>query len=175
MPADTYKTNAALTADERALVLTRVFDAPRELVFRAWTDPEHMKQWWGPRGFTLPYCKIDLRPGGKIHFCMRSAEGFEIWCGGIYREIVAPERIVSSNYFSNEAGDVVPPSQYGMPDWPAELLMTVTFTEQAGKTTMTVRQEIVTAGDSFPKVGVEGAKQGWGESFDRLAEYVESA
>jgi len=167
MPANNDNPNAA--ADERELVLTRVFDAPREMVFRAWTDPEQMKQWWGPNGFTLPYCKIDLRPGGKIHFCMRSAEGFEIWCGGVYREVVPPERIVSSDYFSNQQGDVVPPSQYGMPDWPEEMTMTVTFTEKDGKTTMTVRQA---ASTPLPKAGREGAQQGWGESFDRLAAYL---
>jgi uncharacterized protein YndB with AHSA1/START domain len=156
-------------ADEWELVITRVFDAPRELVFRAWTEPELMKEWWGPRGFTLPHCTVDLRPGGKIHFCMRSAEGFDIWCGGVYEEIVRPERIVSSDYFSNPEGDVVPAAQYGMPDWPEEMTMTVTFAEENGRTTLTVRQVAKTP---MPKEGREGADVGWNEQFDRLAEYL---
>ncbi|HJQ39157.1 MAG TPA: SRPBCC family protein [Thermoanaerobaculia bacterium] len=165
---DNDKPNAA---EAQELVITRVFDAPRELVFRAWTEPELMKEWWGPRGFTLPHCTIDLQPGGKIHFCMRSAEGFDIWCGGVYHEIVRPERIVSSDYFSNPEGDVVSPAQYGMPDWPEEMMMTVTFTEENGRTTLTVRQ---TAKTPMPKEGRDGADVGWNEQFDRLSEYLVS-
>ncbi len=160
----------AASNESRELVLTRVFDAPRELVFQAWTEPEHLKSWWGPNGFTLPHCTVDLRPGGAIHFCMRSPDGFEIWSKGIYREIVAPERIVSTTYFSDEQGNKLTPGHYGMPDWPAELLMTVTFEEKDGKTTMTVRQESAT--DVLPEAAKKDAQRGWGESFDRLAAYV---
>src|SRR5688572_22943410 len=112
----------AANNESKELVLTRVFDAPRELVFQAWTEPEHLKRWWGPNGFTLPYCTVDLRPGGAIHFCMRSPDGFEIWSKGIYREIVPPERFVSTNYFSDEQGNKLTPGHYGMPDWPTEML-----------------------------------------------------
>lgn len=169
MPANDTPNDAA---DRHELLITRVFDAPRELVFRAWTDPEQMKQWWGPKGFTLPYCTIDLRAGGKIHFCMRSPDGFEIWCGGVYQEIVPPERIVSSDYFSNKEGEIVSPATYGMPDWPEQMMMTVTFIESEGKTTMTVRQRAETP---LPKSGAEGADAGWNESFDRLAAYLGGA
>jgi uncharacterized protein YndB with AHSA1/START domain len=162
----------AANNESKELVLTRVFDAPRELVFQAWTEPEHLKRWWGPNGFTLPYCTVDLRPGGAIHFCMRSPDGFEIWSKGIYREIVPPERFVSTNYFSDEQGNKLTPGHYGMPDWPTEMLMTVTFEEKDGKTTMTVRQ--VSATDVLPEAGKKDAERGWGESFDRLAAYVTS-
>ena len=156
---------------ERELVITRVFDAPRELVFKAWTDPEHFVRWWGPRGFTTPVCKIDLRLGGAIHFCMRSPEGRDYWCGGVYREIVAPERIVCTDYFADEEGNPVPPTHYGMSaDWPAETLLTVTFTEHEGKTTLTLRQ---TVGASV--ADREGAQQGWSETLDRLAEELAKA
>jgi uncharacterized protein YndB with AHSA1/START domain len=151
------------------IVVTRVLDAPRSLVFKAWTEPERMKRWWGPNGFTMPFCKIDLRPGGVMHFCMRSPEGQDIWCKGVYREVVEPERIVSTDSFSDKDGNVVEPSQYGMnPEWPSEALITVTFAEQAGKTKFTLRHAVgsATAADR------EGCQVGWSESLDRLAGYL---
>ncbi len=153
---------------ERELVITRVFDAPRDLVFKAWTEPERLMRWWGPKGFTTPFCKIDLRPGGVIHFCMRSPDGHNIWCKGVYREIVEPERIVCTSFFSDEEGNLVQPTHYGLSaDWPAETLFTVTFDEHEGKTELTLRQ---TGVPMIPER--DGAVQGWNESFDRLAEYV---
>ena len=163
------KRDSSVTEPARQeLVITRIFDAPRELVFKAWTDPEHMKRWWGPKGFTTPFCKIDLRPGGVIHFCMRSPEGQDFWCAGVYREIAPPERIVCTSFFSDEEGNLVQPTHYGMsPDWPAETLMTVTFEEHEGKTKLTLRQARVPVTPER-----ENAVAGWNESFDRLAEYV---
>ncbi len=79
---------------DRVLVITRVFDAPRDLVFKAWTEPERLMRWWGPKGFTTPFCKVDLRPGGVFHYCLRSPEGRDVWGKGVYREIVEPERII---------------------------------------------------------------------------------
>lgn len=163
---------AGAGAAEREIVLTRVFDAPRELVFRAWTEPERLVRWWGPNGFTVPHCTIDLRPGGVIHFCLRSSQGQDIWCRGVYREIVAPERIVVTSSFSDENGNPVPPSGYGMsPEWPAETLMTVTFSEQEGRTTVTLRQAV----GSAPDAERAGSQRGWNESFDRLAVCLASA
>lgn len=155
----------AMTPAEPELVITRVFDAPASLVFRAWTEPEHFVRWWGPNGFTTPVCKIDLRPGGAWHVCMRSPDGRDYWSKGIYREIVAPKRIVTTDYFSDEAGNLVQPTQYGLPaDWPAEMLLTVTFVERAGKTTLTVRQSVpLSLAQSI------GAIEGWNQSLDRLA------
>ena len=156
-------------SDQNELVLVRVFDAPRELVFNAWTQPEHLKNWWGPHGFTLPHCTVDLRSGGAYHFCMRSADGFNIWCKGIYREIVEPERIVSTNFFSDEQGNQLTPGDYGMPDWPTVMLTTVTFEESDGKTTMTVRQSPVSETAVILEKDKKDAEGGWGQSFERLA------
>lgn len=152
---------------EQELVITRVFDAPRERVFKAWTEPEYFARWWGPEGYTTPHCTIDLRPGGKWHCCMRSPEGEDIWCGGVYREIVAPERIVCTDYFADEEGGMVEPSHYGMGDWPTEVLMTITFEEQDGRTKLTVHQGV-------PMALAEkmGAPTGWNSSFDCLDEYL---
>lgn len=153
------------TAD-REIVLTRVFDAPRELVFKAWTDPAHLMRWWAPKGCTTPFCKVDLRPGGKFHYCMRLPEGREIWGMGIYREIVVPSRLVYADSFADAQGNPVPPAHYGMSaSHPAESLVTVTFEEHEGKTWLTLRHAI--------PVSVEerkGTEQGWGEMLDRLTE-----
>ena len=157
---------------EQELVITRVFDAPRELVFEAWTEPEHFVRWWGPKGYTTPFCTIDLRPGGVVHHCMRSPEGREVWTKGIFREIVVPERIVLTDSFADAEGNVVSPMHYGMsPDWPLETLLTVTFDEQAGKKTrVTLRHAGIPSGAER-----DGAQQGWLETVDRLAEYLAEA
>jgi uncharacterized protein YndB with AHSA1/START domain len=163
---------ASGAATEQEVVISRVFDAPRDQVFRAWTEPEHFKRWWGPKGFTTPACTIDLRLGGTIHFCMRSPEGQDIWCGGVYREIERPVRIVVSDYFADEEGNVVSPTHYGLSaEWPRETIVTVTFEDEAGKTRVTLRHGMAGA----PAADREGADQGWKESFDRLAAYLRSA
>lgn len=155
-------------ATEPELVITRTFDAPRDLVFRAWTEPEYMARWWGPNGFTTPVCEIDLRPGGAWLFCMRSPEGEEYWCGGIYREIVEPERIVCTDCFTDEEGNPVDPAQYGMPEGvPTEMLLTVTFEEHEGRTKVTMRQSLP---ESLARE--VGAVEGWNQSFDKLADHL---
>jgi len=166
MAASKESTSASANAVERDLVITRVFDAPRRLVFEAWTRPEHMMRWFGPKGFTTPFCTIDFRVGGMFHYCMRSPEGRDYWGIGVYREIVVPERIVYTDAFSDAEGNPVPPSHYGMSSsHPAETLVTITFEEQDGKTKLTLRHgipETVTERD--------GTQQGWIELLDRLAE-----
>jgi uncharacterized protein YndB with AHSA1/START domain len=96
------------------MVVTRVFDAPRELIWKAWTDPKYVMQWWGPKGFTAPVCKMDFRVGGKFLYCMRAPDGQAFWNGGEYHEIVPHEKIVSSMYFSDPEGNRVEPAQYGI-------------------------------------------------------------
>jgi uncharacterized protein YndB with AHSA1/START domain len=162
------KNDPSAKSPERELVITRVFDAPRELVWKAWTDPEHLMRWWGPKYFTSPSCKIDLRVGGKYLFCMRSPEGKDFWSTGVYREIVELERIVWTDSFADEKGNPVPASHYGMPgDWPEELLVTVTLEERQGKTKMTLRHA------GFPVEMGEMAEAGWNGSLDKLAESLE--
>jgi uncharacterized protein YndB with AHSA1/START domain len=150
---------------ERVLI-TRVFDAPRGVVFKAWTECERLMRWWGPKGFTTPFCKIDLRPEGVFHNCMRSPEGRD-YCGkGVYREIVEPERIIFTDFFVDEEGNPVPATHYGMsPDWPQETLVTVTFAEHKGKTKLTLEHAL----GSVPVSERDLCQQGWSESLDKLA------
>jgi len=168
------KNEHSTTVSESALVIERVFDAPRELVWRAWSEPEEAKHWWGPKIFTCPAAKIDFRVGGKIHMCMRSDSGPEIWqkglwSTGVYKEIVPLEKIVCTDSFADEEGNVVPASYYGMEgEFPLEMLITVTFEQIEGnKTKMTLIHSGMPEGEHM-----EGANIGWNESFDKLAEML---
>jgi uncharacterized protein YndB with AHSA1/START domain len=159
------ETESAQRSARDELFITRVFDAPRELVWKAWTDPKHLQRWWGPKDFTAPACQIDFRVGGKYLFCMRSPEGKDYWSTGVYREIVPLERIVCTDSFADEQGNVVSATYYGMSrDFPLEMLVTVTFEDQAGKTKMTLKHTNLPAGDMAEQTGA-----GWNESFDKLA------
>lgn len=150
------------------LVIERTFDAPRDLVWKAWTVPEHVMRWWGPKSYTSPYCRIDLRVGGVLHMSMRSPEGEDYWNTGTYKEIVEPEKLVATDSFSDAEGHVVPATYYGMSeDYPLEMLMTVTFEEQEGKTKMTLRHVGLPAGEN-----TDLTKAGWTESFDKLDELL---
>lgn len=151
---------------KQEVVVTRTFNAPRELVWKAWTEPEHFMEWWGPKDYTCPFCEIDLRVGGKYLNCMRSPDGKEYWGTGVFREIIPMERIVFTDSFADEKGNVVHGTHYGMsPDFPLEMLVVVTFEDQDGKTKMTLRHIGVPTGPDS-----EGTHQGWSESFDKLAE-----
>jgi uncharacterized protein YndB with AHSA1/START domain len=156
MPA--RKNNPAITA--RKFVFTRVFDAPRELVWEAWTNPKHVARWWGPRGFTNPVCELDVRPGGTIRIDMRSPDGIVYPMTGIFRKIVKPERLVFTSAALDEKGKPL-----------FEVLNTVTFTEQGGKTKLTIHADIskVTA-EARPYLA--GMDQGWNQSLDRFAVYI---
>lgn len=123
-------------------------------------------KWWGPKEFTSPACKIDFRVGGKYLFCMRSPDGKDYWSTGVYKEIIVPERIVYTDSFADEHGNVVPAAHYGMgDDFPLENIVTVTFEEQNGKTKMTLKHEGIPAGEMLKLTGM-----GWNGSFDKLAE-----
>lgn len=160
------KNNMIGERGKQEIVLIRIFDTPRQLVWKAWTDPEHFKRWWGPKNYTCPFCEMDLRVGGKYINCMRSPGGQEYWSTGVFREIIPMERIVFTDCFSDEKGNIVPATHYGLsPDFPLELLVTVTFEDQDGKTKLTLQHiGIPTGPDS------DGTQQGWSESFDKLAE-----
>jgi uncharacterized protein YndB with AHSA1/START domain len=150
------------------LFITRIFDAPRGRVWKAWTEPDLMKRWWGPKGFTSPYCEIDFRIGGKFLSSMRSPEDKEYWSTGVYREIIPLERIVCTNSFADEKGNVVPATHYGMSaDFALEMLVTVTFDEDDGKTTLTLQHVGIPAGAER-----DGAYVGWNQSLDKLAEVL---
>jgi len=140
--------------EDRVLVLTRVFDAPRELVFRAWTEPAHLARWWGPAGFTLPVCTQDFRRGGAYRFCMRAPDGSDHWVWGVYREIVAPERLV----FTWEREDAEG-LRVGLNN-----VVTVTFAAQGRKTHLTLHHAAFqTVADRDDHEG------GWSQTLERLA------
>lgn len=151
-----HKSNTAVALPtDREILLTRVFNAPRALVFEAWTKPELVSRWWGPGGFTLPVCEIDLRPGGSYRFVMRGPNGREFLIKGVYREVVPPERIVYTDRFDME----------GMPSF--EGVMTLTFTEGGGKTTLTLRALYDNKDHRDTMLKMQMA-EGFGETFDRL-------
>lgn len=153
---------------DQDIVITRVFDAPREKVWKAWTDPKQQVRWFGPKTYTAHSATIDLRVGGRSISAMRSPEGKDIWSTGVYREIVPLEKIVLTDSFADEHGNEVPASAYGMEgDWPEELLITVTFKDyEGGKTLFTLRHT------GLPEIHGRDAANGWNESFDKLAEIL---
>lgn len=155
--------------NSQEVFIKRVFNAPRMRVWQAWTEPEQMLRWWGPKGFTIPSCRMNVQVGGDYLFCMRSPDGQDTWGTGIYREVVEMEKIVMTDSFADEKGNVVPASYYGMGgDWPEEMLMSVTFEELEYCTTMlTLRYSGLPAGEIS-----EQAEIGWNEAFDKLAEML---
>jgi len=149
--------NVASSAVDRELVITRVFDAPRSLVFKVWTEPEHMAKWLGPQGFTGTILRHELRPGGAYRYHMRDPQGGDHWQQGVVREVMPPERLVCTYTWADAQGNSTRP----------ETLLTVTFEDVGGKTKLTLRQalfESVTACDEH--------RGGWNSSLDRLAQYV---
>ncbi|MDB6108503.1 MAG: hypothetical protein JWR69_253 [Pedosphaera sp.] len=151
----------ALAPAERVLILTRIFAAPRELVFKAWIDPKHMAKWWGPKGFTNPVCELDARPGGAILIHMQGPDAAAHPMRGTFHEIVEPERLV----FTSTAFE----DKQGIPQ--LEVFTTITFAEQDGGTKLTLRVVVVR---STPELAaaLAGMEQGWSESLVRLAECV---
>ena len=176
MDAKNSAASTPTTPSDRELVFTRVFDAPRELVWKAHTECEHLVHWWGPKGFTMRSCKLDLRPGGIFHYCLRSPDGRDMWGKFIYREIVAPERLVFIVSFSDEQAAV---TRHPMsPAWPLETLSTMTFAKDNGRTKLTVRWAPHNATQEECKTfaaGHDGMRQGWGGTFDQLADYLGKA
>lgn len=132
-----YDARSDVQVGEKEFVMERVFRAPRELVFQAFTRPEHLARWWAPAGYTIPVCRVDLRPGGVWHYCMRSTAGDEHWCRSVYREIEAPERLVYTSLFADEHGNPT--------DDIPEQTCTATFTETDGATKLVLRVELPTA------------------------------
>jgi uncharacterized protein YndB with AHSA1/START domain len=152
--------NPAEKPTDRELVIIRIFDAPRDLVFKAWTDPKHMAQWWGPKNFTNPVCELDVRPGGAIRIEMRAPDGTTYPCAGTFHEIVEPVKLVFTTFKLDNKGNAE-----------IELLNTVTFDDHNGKTRLTLRARVV---KSLPQAAaaLAGMDQGWNQSLDRLVAYV---
>ena len=146
--------NAETEAADRELTITRIFDAPRALVFNAWTAPKHLMRWFAPNNFSVPVCEMDFRVGGAYRLCMRGF-GKDHWVHGVYREIVEPERIVFTGTPENDNNETV---------------TTVTFADVGGKTRLTMHQTYSIVTDS-----TRGARQGWTETLEHLAEYLAAA
>ncbi len=160
--------NSMANETER-MTITRVFDAPRELVWKAWTDPKYVVQWWGPKGFTTTACKIDFRVGGKALFCTKSPEGQEFWNGIEYLEIVLYEKIVSLMYFADADGNKIDPAQLGIEHEAIEGAYDTTLFEDLGDGTT----KLTFIGNEPMKDAAEsGQLEGWMETLDKLADVV---
>jgi len=167
---------ATTTSAGIKLVITRIFNAPPKLVFKAWTETERLAQWWGPKGFTLDVAKLDLRPGGEFHYSMKSPDGFEMWGKFVYHEITPPERLIFVTAFSDKDGNITRAPFSGT--WPLEVLNILTLTEEGGKTKLTLsggpinatREELKTFEETIPSM-----QQGFGGTFDQLDEYLAKA
>jgi uncharacterized protein YndB with AHSA1/START domain len=158
-------------------IIKRTFNAPLERVWKAWTDPKQLLQWWGPKGFTTVSAKIgELKPGGMFHYCLRSPQGQEMWGRFVYREIVAHERLVYINSFSDREGGI---GRHPLaPDWPLQLLSTVTFAEKDGKTTVTIHWIPYEATEKECETfdsGKDSMLAGWTGTLDQLETYLDRA
>lgn len=145
------------------LIITRVFDAPREVVFNAWIDPNHVAQWWGPKGFTNPVCEVDARVGGTMRIHMRAPDGVVYPMSATFEEITPPERLA----FVSSALDENGKSMF-------DVFTTVIFADQHGKTALTMQARVIKATAHAPQY-LKGMQAGWTQSLDRLGDYLRSS
>lgn len=160
-------------AERNELEITRIFEAPRKLVFKVWSEAKHLAQWWGPKGSDIEVKTLEFRSGGIFHYSMFFGGG-KMWGKFVYREIVAPEKIVFASSFADEDGNSIRTSF--IDPWPLEILNTVIFAESAGKTTLTIKGEPINATEEEYKKFEEmrqSMQQGFGGTFDQLAEYLQ--
>jgi len=155
--------------EQERMAITRVFDARRELVWKAWTDPKYVMQWWGPKGFTCPTCKIDLRVGGKFLISMKSPDGQEFYNGGEYHEIVEYEKIVSSMYFADANGNKVEAAELGIDHEASEDAYDVTLFEDLGngQTKLTF-----IGNETMESATASGQAEGWNQILEKIAAVV---
>jgi uncharacterized protein YndB with AHSA1/START domain len=152
-----------------AVVIERTFDAPIDLIWQMWTQPEHFKNWYGPQGFSVPVADMDLRVGGRRLVCMASPDGsMKMWTTGEYTEIVPNKRLVYTESPSDENGNLVSPSAMGMPEGYPETTEITVLLEDLGERTRMVLTHAGMPADS-------GAGGGWEQAFDKLTNYVESS
>lgn len=150
------------TGSQWDLTITRTFDAPRALVFKAWIDPAHLQQWWGPNGFTNPRCEVDARPGGEMRIDMRGPDGAVYPMKAVFEGIHEPERLI----FVTSALDANGNSMF-------DVRNTVTFAERRGKTEVTLKAQVVRTTAVAPQY-LKGMEAGWNQSLDRLGKHMES-
>lgn len=157
-------------------IITRWFDTSRDRVWQAWTERRRLMQWFGPKGFTMPAAKMDFRPGGMFHYCLCAPNGGEMWGRFVYREIVAPERIVLVNAFADEDGGLA--RHPFAPSWPMEMLSETTLADAGGKTRITLKWSPLNPTEEERKTFAAahaGMKQGWNGTFEQLDRYLAEA
>ncbi len=173
---DRLEAHLAKASAPRPFTISRTFDAPRELIWKAWSERWRLMEWFGPKGFKMPAAKLDFRPGGSFHYCLASPDGHEMWGKFVYREIVPMEKIVLVSSFSDEAGEV---TRHPMSaTWPLETLSTFTLTEENGRSTATIHWVPLNAAEeeiNTFNAAHEGMKQGWTGTFDQLDAYLAKA
>ena len=157
----------------KPFVISREFDAPRERVWQAWTEPERLKQWFSPKGFSVIAAKLDLRPGGTYHYGMRMPDGKEMWGKWLIREVTRPERLVFINTFSDPQGGLT--RHPFAPEWPAKMLSTITFEAKGKSTLLTINWQPYEAGEAELRTfdtGRPSMTQGWSGTFEHLTDYL---
>ena len=162
MSAQNAKSSAPTEATKWDLVMTRVFHAPRELVFKVWTETKHVAQWWGPKGFTNPVCEMDVRVGGAIRIHMRAPDGVVYPMTGVFQEIAPPERLVFVSSALDDKGNSM-----------FDVQSTVIFADQRGKTALTLQLRVLKATAMAPQY-LQGMEMGWTQSLDRLDNYLQN-
>lgn len=159
----------AAASEKVEFVISRVFDAPRNVVYRAWAEPAELQKWFGPKGASMFHSEGEVKPGGMYHYGMRMPDGQEVWGRWIFREIVPPERLVFVSSFSDKDGGL---TRHPMaPTWPAETLSTFTFEDEGDKTRVTVRWVPLNPTDEERDTfaaGMESMNGGWTGTFDRF-------
>ena len=157
--------NSSAAVLQEALILYRTFNLPLTTVWKAWSDAESLKKWWGPKGYTCPDCTIDFRVGGKFLASMQSEDGKKSWGTGTYKEIIPMQKIVNTDSFSDSEGNIVPASYYNMPgEWKEELLVTFEFEEVDGTTNLKLKHE------GLPPEMIDDCRKGWQSSLDKIEE-----
>lgn len=159
----TTDTSSVTAEKQKTITIKRTFDLALATVWKAWSEPESLKKWWGPKEYTCPDCTIDFRVGGKFLASMQGEDGKKIWSTGTYKEIIPLKKIVNTDSFADSKGNIVPAADYKMPgDWALELLVTVKFEEVDGKTNL----EMQHAG--LPAEMSDDCMKGWQSSLDKL-------
>src|SRR5947207_8439808 len=154
-------------AIQNEVVIHRVFDLPVSKVWRALTEAEQFKKWWGPKGFTCPFSKMEARVGGKYLSCMRGPDGKEYWSTGVVKEFIPEKKLVVTDSFSDSEGNKIPASDYGMPgNWPEELLISFELEEADGATKLILQH------DGIPEEMHDECMKGWNESLDKLEKNI---
>ena len=158
-----------MSKDTQRLTITRTFDAPRQLVWRAWTEPKYVAQWWGPKDLTIPVYRMDFRVGGKFHYCMKTPDGQELWGGGEYHEIVLHEKIVFSMYFADKDGNKVQPEDLGIEHKAdADAYDSVLFEDAGeGRTRVTY-----TGNETMEDATESGQLEAMNQSFDKFSDIL---